>query len=357
MQACDVASWTDDVLSSAFLSCNVDRFGASLRYLHSSLEAHGATLRTWGDLSSATRRTAWTAAILALSELATPSTADSVAAREASACLAPSIEWATPRPAGLAFGSCAVIGSGAALRGRGLGPQIDAHDVVVHVNNRPDPRDRHDMGARTDILYTTPHAFNSRGSCSGDAPFMPTSNCMLGVEYMHAGEEKCCTGDPCAYDVCTVRGVLFKNAGTSNDVCPAQIQNVREHLERASSRSLISLGLAASFTGRLATYFRREGSPYHGSPKPGTVEQPGDPSTGLHAVITTAFACRNVTLYGFRGDATIDGHHGGYAGHSIAAEHLLLQDLANHAVAAQHFAEPAYYERWQNSVHLGYGQY
>ena len=350
MSACDVASWTEEALDSAFLSCSVAHFGSALRSLHTSLQAPGDTLRTWGDLSNANRRAAWVAAITALSQLLASETEAS--ATDNAACLAPSIEWATPRPNGLTFGTCAVIGSGAALRGRSLGPEIDANDVVVHVNNRPDPSDRHDMGSRTDILFTTPNAYNSHWDCSASEPFRPNSNCMLDVEYMHAGEDKCCSGDPCHYDVCSVRGVLFKNEG-GEDACPTHI---RRDLERTSSGSLISLGVAASFTGDLAVYFRRTGSPYHGTPRPGTVEHPGDPSTGLHAVITMAFACDIVTLYGFRGDATIDGHHGGYAGHSIAAEHVLLQDLANHTVAAEHFVEPAYYERWAN-VQLGYGSY
>lgn len=361
MAACDVNSWTDAALDSAFLSCSVDHFGTSVSSFHTSLQTPGDTLRTWDVLSSADRRTAWAAAFAALTELAGPVTPTA----DRATCLAPSIDWATPRPSRdghpdqeLTFGTCAVIGSGAALRGRGLGPQIDAHDVVIHVNNRPDPSDRNDMGSRTDILFTTPNAYQGLGDCGGTAPFMRDGNCMLGIEYMHVGEDRCCTGDPCRYDVCTVQGVLFKSYDGYPIHCPVPGQEwtAREYMERASSSSLIALGQAAPFTGQLATHFRREGSPYHGVPAPGTHEQPGDPSTGLHAVITMAFACTNVTLFGFRGSSTIDGHHGGYAGHSIAAEHLLLQDLADHTVAAEHFVQPAYYERWR-TVNLGYGPY
>lgn len=353
MSVCDVASWTEEKLASAFLSCNVDHFGLALRSLHPSLQASGDTLSTWGALSNANRRAAWGAAITALSQLSASEVEAS--ATDNAACLVPSIEWATPRPDGINFGTCAIIGSGAMLRGRGLGPEIDANDVVVHVNNRPDPSDRHDMGSRTDILFTTPNAYEAVGDCWGAEPFRPNSDCMFSIEYMHAGDEKCCSGlgEACHYDLCSVRGVLFKNVGQTENVCPT---HQRADHERASFASQISLGVAASFIGDLAVYFRRAGSPYHGTPKHGTVEQPGDPSTGLHAVITMAFACDSITLYGFRGDETIDGHHGGYAGHAIAAEHVLLQDLADHAVAAEHFVDPAYYERWAN-VQLGYGAF
>ena len=42
-----------------------------------------------------------------------------------------------------------------AVRHATQGPQIDAHDVVVHVNNKPTREYQQDMGTRTDLLFTT----------------------------------------------------------------------------------------------------------------------------------------------------------------------------------------------------------
>lgn len=39
------------------------------------------------------------------------------------------------------FGSCAVVGSSGTLIGARLGPQIDAHDVVIRINNAPNGND------------------------------------------------------------------------------------------------------------------------------------------------------------------------------------------------------------------------
>lgn len=55
------------------------------------------------------------------------------------------------------------------------------------------------------------------------------------------------------------------------------------------------------------------------------------PTTGFHALLTMALACKSVRLYGFAGSANLDGH-GISASHGIAQEHLLLDRLVAHTL-------------------------
>lgn len=51
-------------------------------------------------------------------------------------------------------GSCALVTSGASVLGTGWGKLIDAHDVVVRLNNAPSHSFGADVGFRTDLRYT-----------------------------------------------------------------------------------------------------------------------------------------------------------------------------------------------------------
>jgi hypothetical protein len=53
-------------------------------------------------------------------------------------------------------------------------------------------------------------------------------------------------------------------------------------------------------------------------------------TTGFHATVSMALACRSVHLYGFQGSTTFDGHAMD-ASHGIEREHVLLRELAAHA--------------------------
>ena len=50
---------------------------------------------------------------------------------------------------GGAWGSCAVVGSGGSLWRSGLGKEIDAHDVVLRLNNAPTIGYERFVGSRT----------------------------------------------------------------------------------------------------------------------------------------------------------------------------------------------------------------
>jgi len=81
-------------------------------------------------------------------------------ASQTSATIA-SIAQASEAPAWKRAGRCAVVGSsGAALTGRGLGREIDGHDLVFRMNDAPTAGFEQDVGARTDFRVSIPEALH-----------------------------------------------------------------------------------------------------------------------------------------------------------------------------------------------------
>jgi len=58
---------------------------------------------------------------------------------------------------GRRFRTCAVVGNSGILLGAGRGPQINAHDFIIHLNNAPIMGFTRDIGARTSL--TLAHSF------------------------------------------------------------------------------------------------------------------------------------------------------------------------------------------------------
>ena len=228
----------------------------------------------------------------------------------------PSIEWYERAP-DLGYGRCAVVGSGAVLRGRGLGSEIDAHDTVVHVNKIPTEALWADMGNRTDVLFNTlcaVHEVDHSDLWPDDTEQWPDIGIRIG---MQGGDQEieCSSRGDCW----GIKAVIFRNY--NRDSCGGD--RSASWIKEAARNSHFALGFSADFISTAAHYLQREGSPYC-----------CDPSTGFHAALTMAFACESVQLFGFGGDSTIDGHHGGNVGHGIEAEHALLHVLARHQLTA-----------------------
>jgi hypothetical protein len=237
----------------------------------------------------------------------------------------------------LNFGSCAVVGSGAALKGRGLGPEIDAHDVVIVVNNMPAEDEHADLGSRMDIFY---------GTCVG-----------VGRERGpdRVGRMVVTTGghDPAVNPVCHTSSVGW-NTSTFTAMCKdrfkaAIFRNVAmdspgspkaHYMSDYASYSDVALGWESMMVTKLVHYLRQEGK-YEGI----TPAWYGKPSTGLHAVATMAMLCQSVALYGFTGSDNNDGHS--EEGHNIEGEHRLLEGLANHSIRKEDFPSEEYFIAWE----------
>jgi len=210
-----------------------------------------------------------------------------------------------------------VVGSGQALSGRGKGNEIDAHDVVVHVNNVPQPEFHADVGHRTDILFTSECAISDRYSNQDEIKF----------EVADGGETWCWSHDNCF----NLKGAVFRCPFDYRNSCASDVMAglVRE----AVAESYMALGFSRLEVSELVWHMRRPGTPYC-----------CDPSTGFHAVVTMALTCASVDLYGFSGTTTIDGHGvtdgpPGYVGHGIEKEHELLHRMIDHSLPASDYPE------------------
>lgn len=64
----------------------------------------------------------------------------------------------------------AIIGNAPTLSGRGLGPRIDAHDMIVRFNDCRVRGFEADVGGRTDILVCNPYAETRPGRVVADEP-------------------------------------------------------------------------------------------------------------------------------------------------------------------------------------------
>lgn len=221
----------------------------------------------------------------------------------ASAKEGPPIRWlnATTASAFLARArgaSCAVVGSGAALRGRGRGSIIDAHDVVVRIN-----RVMHagglagDLGARTDVYFTKLCRAQVR---DWRAPLVLELQADDGVEGRRcslAGEQRC-----------PFSAFVFMAHGKGR-TCRRR-RWLDTSLARAAATAQIVLGeqdpaaydAAAKILGAL-------------------------PTMGFHAIYTLRPICGSLTLFGFAGNVTLDGHPI-TTDHDLAREHALLWAMA-----------------------------
>merc|ERR1719382_1326339 len=94
------------------------------------------------------------------------------------------------------FGSCALVGSSAAMRGASLGQEIDKHDTVIRVNRLPDKAVVADVGERTDVYfkntiadYNGTHVWARHFSASGhgDRRSTPDRWCSLSDELHECG--------------------------------------------------------------------------------------------------------------------------------------------------------------------------
>jgi len=237
----------------------------------------------------------------------------------------------------LNFGSCAVVGSGSALKGRGLGPEIDAHDVVVIVNNMPAEGERADLGSRMDIFYGTacavgrergPDRFGRMVVTTGghDAAVNPVCH-TSSVGWNTSSFKSMCKD--------RFKAAIFRNVAKDSPGRPHA-----PYMSDYASYSDVALGWESMMVTTLVHYLRDQDCPAcatgHGY----------KPTTGFHAVATMAMLCQSVALYGFTGSDTYDGHIESDQ-HGIELEHRWLQGLANHSIREEDFPSEDYFLAWE----------
>ena len=171
--------------------------------------------------------------------------------------------------------SCAVVGSGAALSGRGLGPEIDAHDVVVIVNNMPGKADHADMGSRMDVMFQAAVGVLSQMGPTGARMVVSTGGHDPEVNPIcHTSGED----EPRCID--RFKALIVRNLKLD----PPGWQNAH-YMRDFANESEVGLGWSGEMVTTLVHHLRRPGLP-----------DEGKPSTGFHALVTMALLCESVEL-------------------------------------------------------------
>ena len=222
----------------------------------------------------------------------------------------PSIRWLYNREHDFGKGTCAIIGSGASLVGRGQGAAIDAHGDVIRVNRLPTNRTHwRDVGRRTSVWFSKmcrlkPFRVGHGAALrllvmdsklkTGDSEDTPIGYCPLDGPAVR-----------CPFRAFVAMGKKHKKNATDVDKCFGA--GMRSLSSRQSSAVRVGIASEARFDAAIAMRHGREAS------------------MGLHALLTFAPHCRGgVRLYGFSGNGTTDGHH---IGHALTIEHALMAEL------------------------------
>ena len=257
--------------------------------------------------------------------------------------------------------SCAVVGSGGALSGRGLGPEIDAHDVVVVVNNQPSEADHADMGSRMDVFFQSAVGVLWQMGPNGARMVVTTGGHDAAVNPIchTSGEDapRCSS----RFKAMIVRNLLYDRPGHQNG----------NYMYEFANSSEVALGWSGKMVTTLVHHLRREGLP-----------DQGKPSTGFHALVTMALLCQSVELCeccpfelgahqsahrpiarspssrsvltsrlcplrsdGFTGTGTVDGRTEGVI-HNIEGEHRVLQRLINKRIPQSEFPDETSFRAW-----------
>ena len=206
--------------------------------------------------------------------------------------------------------SCALVGSGATLGGRGLGKEIDAHDYVIRVNRLPQRAAHYfDVGRRTSVWFSKPCRLK---------PYLQGSRAALTLQVM---DSKHSTGDAdgpsarCPLDGPASRcpfGAFVGRGGESEKCFGLAVRTLNSRQSAALPIGIVGQQL-----------FSQALKLHRGS----------EASTGLHAFLAFAPRCAGgLRLYGFSGNRTNDGHH---IGHAVDTEHALLAELARRTSATK----------------------
>jgi len=224
--------------------------------------------------------------------------------------------------------SCAIVGSGGLLLGRHLGARIEAHQLVVRVNRIVvNSSLGADLGNRTDVLFSKLTRYEP-GKIGGVLlPFV------LGSEAQIATSMRCyLVKRPGGRSMCPFRAFVFRGGGADgtaiNESAIAEAhaakiaayaaagngtytrKNFMAELRRVAPLTYLSLGYQQpdifSAVNRMV-----------GAAK--------GASTGFHAVQTFRRFCSQISLFGFMGNNTYDGHP--IIDHMLDREHRLLREM------------------------------
>ena len=170
------------------------------------------------------------------------------------------------------FHSCALIGSGATLQGKGLGHAIDSFDTVIRVNRLPTQSLSLDLGHKVTILFASREAVKVNST-----HIFYTETEGHGAKPKHVCQRGFNGSPACQFKFLVIRDDTM-NLG-----------------DDALGPTVMPEILTQQFLPEVSEATRRIIS--------------DQPTTGFHAFLTMAHACDSMRLFGFGPDnATIDGH-------------------------------------------------
>jgi len=200
------------------------------------------------------------------------------------------------------LGRCAAIGSVSSLKGRGLGAEIDAHDVVIRVNDVVNYSA--DSGSRTDVYFTTMCHLTLRNHELGTYGLKDGPTC----DYL------CGSQDSHSHQSCPFRALVL--AGLNASDCTAAINNKGfKGIQLIERRACYPTGYVNDLWSTEIQVIRRQLRKFNGRP-----------TTGFHAVIVFGYLCDTLTLYGF--GLPVKGHSVQRV-HAPEKERFLLHSIVN----------------------------
>mmetsp|Transcript_109491 Transcript_109491/g.308916 ORF Transcript_109491/g.308916 Transcript_109491/m.308916 type:complete len:411 (-) Transcript_109491:62-1294(-) len=209
------------------------------------------------------------------------------------------------------FGSCALIGSGGALKGKGLGPEIDSYDTVVRINRVPGKPFQADLGKKTDIYYSNTATDTYPAGETGEWVTVAVKHNPVGLKLWCQYGHKIMIKRMCPF----ASTILTRSTKWGTDkIMDFEIAKFFQTPFPVAHTSDV-LELFFWNANAIGHYYT---------------------SGGLKAFFTVAPFCDTITLYGFSGSGNFDGHLIDSV-HNFGNEHAWLHRLAEGDVRDEDF--------------------
>lgn len=242
---------------------------------------------------------------------------DTSAATTTAACPAAThlMDSFTREPFPSTLGSCALVGSGGALRGGGAGGRINMHDTVIRVNRVPTESYYADLGSKTTVFYSNSATDTYPSGQTGVWITKIQPGNKVGSKLWCQFQRPNAVQGSCPFDRLVVaRSTKF---GSDRILEKSKPFRIPEHHQPPFSVSHPSLALETFY--------------WNSAPMEGYYT-----SGGLKAFFTIAPMCESITLYGFVGSGNLDNHTIDGV-HNFELEHQWLQRMAVGDVNAADF--------------------
>mmetsp|Transcript_109490 Transcript_109490/g.308913 ORF Transcript_109490/g.308913 Transcript_109490/m.308913 type:complete len:405 (-) Transcript_109490:80-1294(-) len=209
------------------------------------------------------------------------------------------------------FGSCALIGSGGALKGKGLGPEIDSYDTVVRINRVPGKPFQADLGKKTDIYYSNTATDTYPAGETGEWVTVAEKHNAIGLKLWCQYGHKIMIKGNCPFS----STILTRSTKWGTDKIMGF--NINKYFQTPFPVAHTADVLEVFFwnANAIGDYYT---------------------SGGLKAFFTVAPFCEKITLYGFSGSGNFDGHLIDSV-HNFGNEHIWLHRLAEGDVRDEDF--------------------